>query len=183
VGEQSQVGVLEVLVVDDRVWATAVILEESEDGGQLDEGRVYRIGDDDEPELVATVGRWPAGAVHAGGAVWVTDCLDATLTRIDTATGAVQGRRVVIGVPAPAGDVDLFGGGFSCPGPVAVQNDTLWITAYNDGTLIPVYLAPAAASGSATTSYPPTTIFGGSTTTEAQRTETTAGPDDVPPGG
>lgn len=190
VGERSGIWVQQMLVIDGRVWAIALVITESDDAERLMEGRVYRIGDTDEPELMTTVGRWPVGAVYAEGSVWVIDGLDATVTRIDAATGDLLGRPVTIGVPAPAGDFD-FDGGFSYLRSVAVWGDTLWVAAYFDGTLIPVYLEPPDASGPATTSFPSGIPVVGSTTTEvsetettfSSETETTASPEDVPPGG
>jgi DNA-binding beta-propeller fold protein YncE len=173
----SQVTDPRLVVVDGRLWgAVTTMITADDEFGELVEGGLYRITDDDRVELWTSLGRWPTAAAEAGGSVWVTDCFDGTLTQLDTDTGSVVGSPLRIGIPAAA-QFDLFDPeGFTCPGPIAVVGDTLWIAGAVDGTLIPVYLDPDTAPGP-TVTIPAGLVAETPATTDPPGPETTFGPD------
>jgi hypothetical protein len=187
-GPQSQAGVAQLVVVDGQVWLVSMVMIEDDELGGIVEGRVLRVTDGEEPELLAEIGQMPAGAAYAGGSVWVTDCPNATLTRLDPESGKVDGAPLRIGIPATGESDWFYGEDFSCPGPMAIRGGTLWIVVSGDGTLLPVYLDPAAAPGPTVTIPPPSEMPENPTTTnppgpETTYAETTGGdsaPDEVP---
>lgn len=133
--EDGWAAVGQIEAVDDTVWTAMINIE---DPSESDRGHLLRLDTElGTFEDVATVGRWPIDLLYAQGFLWVTDCLDATLTQVDRETGQIVGEPTLLGTPAPD---DAEGEDFTCPNAVAVQGDTIWVCAFGDGTAIPVEL-------------------------------------------
>ena len=124
-------------VVDGRLWFAGFPL------GQL-------LGDDGSGRLVAVeptgevsdqveVGRFPVGLTLADDGLWLSDCLDGTLTRIDPTDGTILQGPLVVGTPYPHDEpFDWYREDFACPGPMVQVGETIWVALELDGTVVPL---------------------------------------------
>jgi DNA-binding beta-propeller fold protein YncE/mono/diheme cytochrome c family protein len=95
------------VVTDGVVW---VALSGQNAVAKVEGTRVTRIA----------VGRAPEDLAVAGDHIWVTNAGDGTVTRIDRASGKVDGRPIRVG-RRPLG--------------IAATQDSLWVSSYDDGTV------------------------------------------------
>jgi hypothetical protein len=85
------------------------------------------------------MGRGLTGITLTGDGLWISDCLDGTLTLLDPATGTPRGQPVQVGTAYPPDEpLDWNREDYSCPGAITQAEDTLWVTAWNDDAIIPV---------------------------------------------
>ena len=131
--DDGEISVQAMTVVDGTPWLAAGYLA-SESG--IPSWLVRIDTDTGTYEELGELGRWPRGIAYANGFLWVTDCADATATKVDPSTGDVVGEPILIGTPAPENVNEAED--FSCPGDVVGHGNTLWVSAIIDGTVIPV---------------------------------------------
>lgn len=90
-----------------------------------------------------SMGRGLTGITLTEDGLWISDCLDGTLTLVDPRTGTPRGQPVQVGTAYPPEEPwDLNREDYSCPGTVTQAGDTLWVTAWNDDAIIPVQRSP-----------------------------------------
>ena len=137
VGLPDELMVSAAAVVDGRVWVAGFPL------GQL-------LGDDGLGLLVAIepigevssqveVGRAPMGLAVTDDGLWLSDCLDGTVTRFDPTDGAILQGPLAVGTSYPPDEpFDWYREDFACPGAVAEVGDTVWVALQLDGAVVPI---------------------------------------------
>ncbi|GEM_PF-6764266 len=124
-------------VVDGRVWFAGFPL--SELLGDNGSGRLVAVDPTGEVSHQVEIGRFPTGLTFADDGLWLSDCLDGTLTRIDPTDGIILQGPLVVGTPYPPDEpFDWYREDFSCPGAVVQVGDTIWVALQLDGTVVPV---------------------------------------------
>jgi hypothetical protein len=89
------------------------------------------------------LGRILTGITLAEDGLWISDCLDGTLTPVDPRTGTPRGQPVQVGTAYPQDEPwDWDREDHSCPGAITQAGDTLWVAAWNDDAIIPVQPFP-----------------------------------------
>jgi len=124
-------------VVDGRVWFAGFPLSGllGEDGS----GRLVAVDPTGEVSQQLEVGRFPTGLTFADDGLWLSDCLDGTLTRIDPTDGTITEGPLVVGTPYPPDEpFDWYREDFSCPGALVQVGDTIWVELQHDGAVVPV---------------------------------------------
>ena len=124
-------------LVDGRLWFAGFPL------GQLlgdnGSGRIVAVEATGEVSDQVEVGRFPTGLTFADDGLWLSDCLDGTITRIDVADGTTLQGPLAVGTAYPPDEpFDWYREDFSCPGAMAEVGDTVWVALQLDGAVVPV---------------------------------------------
>jgi hypothetical protein len=124
-------------VIDGRVWVAGFPL------GQLlgdnGAGRLVAIEPTGQLSGQVEVGRAPMGLAVAGGGLWLSDCLDGTVTGFDPTDGTILQGPLTVGAPYPPDEpYDWYREDFACPGEMVEVADTLWVALHLDRTVVPL---------------------------------------------
>jgi sugar lactone lactonase YvrE len=123
------------VAVDGRIWFAGFPIE----GTEQPEGLLVAVETTGELVHQLEVGRLPIGLASDDESLWLTDCLNGTLTRLDPDNGEMLGDPIAVGTPYPPDEpFDWYREDYACPGPLARTGDTLWVALVLDGTLVPV---------------------------------------------